>query len=239
MSRFCVRRVSLYWLRETQFGHLKLALPTVENPTRLWYPMSCLCAGEYGRGQSDGHGQRLGSVQHAGGRVRKTRRLHRSRPADWTRLPQPCRELSSTQLGTQAVPSTQRCEYHTRSKCLPESPKLKIELQRKRYRGKFSVASIRYWYRSRKLPLEYNVQVTREENCAILGNNAASGGNSLLIFRENLSVPSSRVEDWTDWLSLNVSLKSSAICRQFACWTDWQLTAIRKIFWRRETHNWR
>ena len=35
----------------------------------------------------------------------------------------------------------------------------------------------------------------REENCAVLGYYAASSGNSLLTFRNNLSVPSSRVKN--------------------------------------------
>lgn len=91
-----------------------------ENLLSLWYPSSCLFVGEYGRRQSDGHRQRLGPLQHEGGWVRKTRRLHRARSANGTRLPQPCRELSSAQLGTQTVPSTQRCEYHTKSKYLPK-----------------------------------------------------------------------------------------------------------------------
>jgi hypothetical protein len=97
---------------------------------------------------------------------------------------------------------------------------LKVEIQREGHRGKFSVVPIRYWYSSLKLPLEYNVQVTREENCALLGYYAASSGNSLPFFRDNLSAPSSRVEDGADRLSLNGNLKSSVICRQFASGTD-------------------
>jgi len=123
MPRFRVRQFSIYLLRATRFYEgvtWNLCLQQSKTLLSRWYPRSCLCAGEYGRRQSDGHRQRLGPVQHAGGWVRKTRRLHRARSADGTRLPQPCRELSSTQLGTQAVPSTQRCEYHTKSKYLPE-----------------------------------------------------------------------------------------------------------------------
>jgi hypothetical protein len=51
-----------------------------------------------------------------------------------------------------------------------------------------------------------------DENCALLGCYAASSGNSLPTFRDNLSVPSSRVknlghvtlEDGTDRLSRKV-----------------------------------
>jgi hypothetical protein len=49
------------------------------------------------------------------------------------------------------------------------------------------------------------------ENCAILGCYAASGGNFLRTFRDNLSVPSSGVknptEDGTNRLSRNVDKK--------------------------------
>ena len=34
-----------------------------------------------------------------------------------------------------------------------------------------------------------------DENCALLGCYAASSGNSLPTFRDNMSVPSSRVKD--------------------------------------------
>jgi hypothetical protein len=53
-----------------------------------------------------------------------------------------------------------------------------------------------------------------DENCALLGYDAASSGNTLPTFRDNISVPSSRVkktnknfltlEDGTYTLSLNV-----------------------------------
>jgi hypothetical protein len=79
---------------------------------------------------------------------------------------------------------------------------------------------ILYWYSSRNLPVENNVQVTREENCALLGYYAASSGNSLPIFGDKLSVPSSRVEDGTDRFSCKGILESSIICRYFACRTD-------------------
>jgi len=51
-----------------------------------------------------------------------------------------------------------------------------------------------------------------DENCALLGYDAASSGNFLPMFRENLSVPSSRVKIWTleyntDMLSRNFGKK--------------------------------
>jgi hypothetical protein len=47
-----------------------------------------------------------------------------------------------------------------------------------------------------------------DENCILQGHYAASSGNSVTKFRDNLLFPSSRVkevlEDGTDWLSRNV-----------------------------------
>jgi len=37
------------------------------------------------------------------------------------------------------------------------------------------------------------------ENCALLGYNAVSGGNYLLMFQDNLLVPSSRILDPWRW----------------------------------------
>ena len=67
-----------------------------------------------------------------------------------------------------------------------------------------------------RIPVEINLEsvVTRKsnlktqtllENCALLGYYAESGGNSLPTFRDNLLVPSSRVQEYgTAGLSLNV-----------------------------------
>ena len=40
-----------------------------------------------------------------------------------------------------------------------------------------------------------DLEKRREENCAVQGYYAASSGNSLLTFRDNLSVPSSSVKN--------------------------------------------
>ena len=49
------------------------------------------------------------------------------------------------------------------------------------------------------------------DNCGIVGYYAASGGNSLPKFRDNLSVPTSRVKYDTDMLSRNVGKELSLL----------------------------
>ena len=60
----------------------------------------------------------------------------------------------------------------------------------------------------------FHVEV--DENCALLGYDAASSGNTLPTFRDNLLVPSSRVkskslEDGTDRLSRSVGKELSLL----------------------------
>jgi len=47
----------------------------------------------------------------------------------------------------------------------------------------------------RRIILKCTVKIISKETCALLGYYAASGGNFLLTFRDNLSVPSSGVKN--------------------------------------------